>query len=551
MSIHRLTVRQRDWSEAISGGLLAALLCGSILVGTVVSQEPETSVTQFDKGSPAEPDQSPEDQEYTGPAVTHLLGMSISEADEKGAVVREVQPLGPAAEAGIKEGDFILAVEGYKTKPYDKFLTILRDVMEKRKKGDKVEISVMRGDKTAKATLTERIGSEERRDDIQKLAEEYSDEQQSERRMEAAQEEGSQQGSLGDALAAGADRNGAAEESDSLGAEELLGPATAGRTQQVDRDYYFGSGGAYGGALTSAQQNEYDRLMRIQSDNGLTTAQQQRLDELTNLEFSRFDSLGELGEDESSELQELYSRRQNGDQLTSDDRARLRQLIGRNYSSYGDYKEQIQELQSMEQGGELNNRDQMRLDMLRQMGPGVADRVSDRSMQGLRDLAGSNSAANANPQRARLEQLASQSGQLSSQELAELRQLQMNSQSGLARQLRGEYQAAQQMMQSGQQLTPQQASRYQLLRRNIARFAAGAPRGSVPYPAAMNQPAAPQPGAMPGQQGASSGSGIGLGGQGGPAASGSGIGTSSGAGMGSAPSGGTVGGGGSGGGGSQ
>lgn len=534
MSIHRLTIRQRDWNEAISAGVLAALLCGSILASSVLSQDAPTTGAEL-------PVDAPEEQEYTGPATTHLLGMAIAKSEEGGAVVHEVEPLGPAAKAGIKQGDFLLAVEGHKTKPYDKFLKILRDVMEEHKQGDQVELSLMRGEKTAKVSLTERIGSEERRDDIQELAAEYAEEQRDERRlddpaMRAALANPPRRGD--DDQSSQEDDGDESDESDTAGVEELLGPATSGRQAEYDYDYYFGSGGAWGGALTSAQQNEYDRLMRIQNRNGLTNAQQQRLDQLTNLEFSRYDSLGRLESNETLELEELFARRQNGDQLTSDDMARLRQLIGRHYSSYGDYQEQIQELEAAAENGELNNRDQMRLDMLRQMGPGVSDRVSDQSLSDLRELAGVDSASLSDPQRQRLEQLASRSGELNSRELAELRQLRMTSQSGLARQLRGEYRAAQQAMQRGGQLTPQQASRYRLLRRNVAQFSAGAPRGAVPYPAAMNQPAAP---ATP--QAGSSGSGIGLGGQGGPAASGSGIGTASGPGIGSAPSGGMVGGG--------
>ncbi|TWT33634.1 hypothetical protein KOR34_34670 [Posidoniimonas corsicana] len=532
MSVHRITSRQREWSEVLNAALLAALISCAVLVNSVFSQQPGQPATDDAPTQSDQADETPEDQEYTGPPLTHVLGMSIADARPTGAIVQKVDVTGPAAEAGVKRGDILTEVAGKKTQPYDKFLELLRDAIEKRTKGDSVPITVLREGESQQLTLTERTGSEERKDDIKELAEEYSEKQEAERKAESQDTAAEQSGSLADAIMDQRDRGSDEDKpTDTASLSELLGGGGVQQPADNDYDYYFGSGGFYGGALTSVQQNELDRLMRMQDRNGLTNAQQQRLDELSQLEFGQFDRLGELNPDEQTELDELFARRRGGDELGADERVRLRQLIGRRFGSEGDYQRSLQQLEQMSERGELNNRQQMRLDMLRELGPNPGERVNETSLQQLRELVGDDYQSLDGQQLQRMQELAARRSDLTPQDMAELRQLRLQNQSQLARQLRNEYQSAQRMLRSGQQFNPQQAARFQQLQRNLNRFSAGVPRGAVPYPNAAMQPG-----------GAPAGGPAGAGGAAGPSspASGSGIGTASGPGVGSAPSGGII-----------
>jgi S1-C subfamily serine protease len=82
------------------------------------------------------------------------LGVIIDESrqtpDQKGAVVRDVDPAGPAAKAGMKPGDLIVKVEDKDVATFDN----LRKALTEHKPGDKLSVTVMRDGKEKKLTVT-------------------------------------------------------------------------------------------------------------------------------------------------------------------------------------------------------------------------------------------------------------------------------------------------------------------------------------------------------------------------------------------------------------
>src|SRR5437868_1525754 len=69
----------------------------------------------------------------------------ISEnAERPGLMVREVEPEGPAAKAGIKQGDILLKVGGKELKDFQNLVSMIAE----HKPGDQVTLSVMRDGKT-------------------------------------------------------------------------------------------------------------------------------------------------------------------------------------------------------------------------------------------------------------------------------------------------------------------------------------------------------------------------------------------------------------------
>jgi putative serine protease PepD len=92
----------------------------------------------------------------TGHAVHPLLGVSLEDQTGSGgadqAVVHSVTAGSPAAQAGIKEGDVITAVDGTETEGVDAVIAAIRT----HQPGEKVTVTIVRGGstKTVTATLT-------------------------------------------------------------------------------------------------------------------------------------------------------------------------------------------------------------------------------------------------------------------------------------------------------------------------------------------------------------------------------------------------------------
>jgi serine protease Do len=91
-------------------------------------------------------------QQQRAPRAT--LGVVIDESrqtpDQKGLVVRDVDPAGPAAKAGVKPGDVIVKIDDKDVANFDS----LRKALTDHKPGDKLSVTVMRDGKEKKLTVT-------------------------------------------------------------------------------------------------------------------------------------------------------------------------------------------------------------------------------------------------------------------------------------------------------------------------------------------------------------------------------------------------------------
>jgi S1-C subfamily serine protease len=85
-------------------------------------------------------------QQMLGPR----LGIRIADRDAKGAAVTAVEPRSAGEEAGIKEADVIVSVNGMKPKHHYDLLSILGGIPEKTP----VKIALLRGGKTLTKTVT-------------------------------------------------------------------------------------------------------------------------------------------------------------------------------------------------------------------------------------------------------------------------------------------------------------------------------------------------------------------------------------------------------------
>lgn len=428
---------------------------------------------------------------------THLLGISIRKADEGGALITEVDPLSPAWKAGLRKGDRIVKLGDFKTDDYPVFLKGVRELVQVSKGGDKINVSFLRDGELVEAVLVDKKIEEETKPNNDAKGETDQDDG----RQPA---EGSPMDLLGKTSAPGS-YEGA--------------PAAGQDLSYQDTDYYFGSGGAYGSALTASQQEQFDRLSRIRARDGLTRSQEQQLNELSALELGQFQELPELNANERDRMQDLLSRfRESPDQLTLDDRAELRQLVARRYSRQGDVYQYRDRLESLAREGRLEPEMAEQLQNLQLLGPNPNDRVNAERSGDLRELFGGGSREMTSPEGGdRFRDLESRRASLQGQELSEYQQLMLQRQSRMAQQLRDEYSQAQRLMQSGAVLTPAQQARLQQLESSQFMFRAGVNRPlnpNVPIPDRATATQTPQPSNTPGRRGpGQSGSGIGLGGQ--------------------------------------
>jgi C-terminal processing protease CtpA/Prc len=136
---------------------IAVLLWGSAIL--VAQSDPPPQAGNQPPGAGARPpsrdaNQPPRAMERA------VLGVAIqprSEAGGHGVSVAEVMPNGPAAKAGVMQGDVITKIENQDIADYES----LTRTLSQHKPGDKVKLSVKKGDQTKEVTVT--LGTEPRR----------------------------------------------------------------------------------------------------------------------------------------------------------------------------------------------------------------------------------------------------------------------------------------------------------------------------------------------------------------------------------------------------
>jgi serine protease Do len=79
-----------------------------------------------------------------------VIDESQQTPDQKGVVVRDVDPAGPAAKAGLKAGDVIVRIEDKDVANFD----TLRKTLADHKAGDKLSVTVMREGKEKKLNVS-------------------------------------------------------------------------------------------------------------------------------------------------------------------------------------------------------------------------------------------------------------------------------------------------------------------------------------------------------------------------------------------------------------
>jgi S1-C subfamily serine protease len=94
----------------------------------------------------------------SGRAQHPMIGIGLSDVPAPtpgasvpaGAVIRSVQPDGPAARAGLRQGDVIIAIEG---RPMANPAAVV-SAIEKRGVGETLTVTIRRGDASKKVSLT-------------------------------------------------------------------------------------------------------------------------------------------------------------------------------------------------------------------------------------------------------------------------------------------------------------------------------------------------------------------------------------------------------------
>lgn len=104
------------------------------------SETLEVAVTVEDRPGPAAPP----------PPSDIYMGIQGEDGPQGGARLIQITEDGPAAKAGLEQGDIVQAIEGQKLANYD----ALTEAIRTRKAGDKIKVSIVRGSETKEVELT-------------------------------------------------------------------------------------------------------------------------------------------------------------------------------------------------------------------------------------------------------------------------------------------------------------------------------------------------------------------------------------------------------------
>ncbi|TWT88715.1 hypothetical protein Mal64_22030 [Pseudobythopirellula maris] len=490
----------RSRSLAFAGALGGAVICSPALGQTATTDSAPASESQA----------SPDD----GRPVIHFFGMGVAPLSGSGLEVVRVAPLSPAHEAGVRRGDVLVKLGDYRTEPLDVFREAVDQLAEKKEEGDTLSLEVRRNGDSMQLELTER-----------KLVEsDIESESESNRKNKQQQQSNNQNQQGGETLAGSPydsrQASGSAGRAAASSNSGMGGAGAAGQdNSQGDVDAYFYGGGS--GVLTSSQLEQQERLRGIADRRGLTNAQQQEMRRLESLSNGRFADLQPLSDDDRSRLDQLRQQAQSGERLSDDDRATLRQLTAREaQSNGGDVFELRARLEQGAQAGLLSDQQQQQLQRLRNLGLSRNTQQALNRSRVLDQLGANGAAGNAlSPeQQSRLQQLSSQQGGRTRQQLAEMRRLRTQQQNRAVEGLQNEYAQLRQRVSNGGQLSRAEQARFQQLQQNRTAFSSGADLTNLGPPLNANggQQAGNRAGGVQStgeQPRLGQGSGIGLGGQ--------------------------------------
>lgn len=411
-------------------------------------------------------------------ALTHLLGMSIMQSEEEEGVVlvKEVDPLEPAWDAGVRPGDRLKKVQGIPTKPYERFIEALREIALETKEGDRIPIVVERKGEEANLQITQRSNE---KTDVKEAVKRRE-------REKAMEEQGlTSPGSLspGDAAAGAAAVGATAGAQASAGVDDAGVPLDAGqRRADPDSDpLYTAPGlGINSTASTSGQTDplqdaefrQLRRLNRMRLSGEWTAAQQQQYLELFGRYAGAPSGLDPLSRQEQRILDNLQEQQRSGDQLSTEQQSQLTELQQRQEESLfgGPAARLLAErdmLEDIYQEGDVSAAERNRLEELRRIDEqfGLSqDRSSEDGLFGPSGTQQDYSDLLNEREAQRRRELMSRGDQLSQTEANELRQLQRRASFLGDRQQRNEFRMLRRQAQTQTGLTRAQEQRLGNLR---------------------------------------------------------------------------------------
>lgn len=132
-------------------GMLSAVLCGLCAVAQIAKAQNQPQSEQ----KPEQPSRAAEDQAQRSPESESrqprvALGVMVAPTPNSGVLVLDVRPGSPAADAGLRFGDFILSVDGRKVATPEELLNAISD----RKPESEAKLRLWRNGEEQDVTVT-------------------------------------------------------------------------------------------------------------------------------------------------------------------------------------------------------------------------------------------------------------------------------------------------------------------------------------------------------------------------------------------------------------